>query len=524
MLDFPKWKITFVLFVCLLGALFALPNFLPEPYKKEMPSWLPSKTINLGLDLQGGSYLLLEVDVPSYIKEQMETLEDDVRQALRTERVGYRALNHTAESVTFTLRNPQTLEIAQELIRDLSRDLLIDITDNQFTILYNDDYIKAAKRNVIEQSIEIVRRRVDETGTREPIIQRQGENRILLQVPGLTNPEHLKRLLGKTAKMTFHLLDNNASVEDAKRGRIPPGSKLVRSEEDPNNSRPVEYIVIKKKIELSGDLLVDSRATISEIEPVVNFRFNNLGARKFADITKQHVGERFAIILDDKVISAPVIREPILGGSGQISGQFTVESANDLALLLRAGALPAPLNIMEERTVGPSLGADSIAAGKMAALIGIVLVIIFMLITYRRFGIYCNIALIMNMILVLAALSLFQATLTLPGIAGIVLTMGMAVDANVLIFERIREETRIGRTPFAAIDHGFRQAFKTIIDSNVTTLITALLLFNFGSGPVKGFGVTLSIGIVASMFSAILLTRMMVVLWLKRARPKTLKI
>lgn len=521
MLHFPKWKILLVVAVCLAGFIIALPNFLTKEQRLHIPSWLPSQTVNLGLDLQGGSYLLLEVNVDSYLKEQVATLEDDVRQALRKGGIGYQSLAYTSEHVSFALRDVSQESRAVSALKEMSHDINVSTSNGVVSVTFTPVYIAGLRKTIVDQSIEIVRRRVDETGTREPIIQRQGATRILLQVPGLSNPNHLKQLLGKTAKMTFHLLDNNASVADALRGRVPPGSQLVKTEEG-NQHEP--YIVIKKKIELSGDMLLDARAGVNNVEAVVNFRFNTMGAKKFGDITKAHVGERFAIVLDNVAISAPVIREPILGGSGQISGSFTVQSANDLALLLRAGALPAPLDIIEERSVGPSLGTDSIAAGKLAAFIGTGLVMVFMLLVYRLFGLFANVALVVNLVLLLAALSLFQATLTLPGIAGIVLTIGMAVDSNVLIYERIREEIRLGRSPFSAIDQGFREAFTTIFDSNITTLITAFILFYFGSGPVKGFGVTLSIGIIASMFSAIMFTRLLVVVWLKRVRPKVLKI
>jgi preprotein translocase subunit SecD len=391
--------------------------------------------------------------------------------------------------------------------------------DNLFMIRFTDQAILAIKNSAVDQSIEIVRRRIDETGTREPTIQRQGLDRILVQVPGLDDPERLKRLLGKTAKMSFHLLDNRGSMTEALKGRIPPGTMLLSSIEDTSEGQVRRYLV-KKRVAVAGDRLIDSQPSYDSRsgQPIVNFRFDTLGGKKFGDVTKRNVNRPFAIVLDGKVISAPVIREPILGGSGQISGNFTISGAQDLALLLRAGALPAPLTILEERTVGPGLGADSIASGKTASIIGLVLVIIFMIITYGIFGVFANVALLVNMVLILGGLSLLQATLTLPGIAGIVLTIGMAVDANVLVFERIREEVRAGRTPISAIDSGYNRAITTIIDANLTTLIAALILFYFGSGPVRGFAVTLSIGIVTSMFTAIMLTRLLVVAWIKNRR------
>ena len=375
---------------------------------------------------------------------------------------------------------------------------------------------------MVEQAIEIVRRRVDELGTREPTIQRQGSDRIVVQVPGLDDPERLKDILGKTAKLTFHLLDPN--TPRAQPGTaVPPGARLLSSDDSDATGNTIHYVV-RKRVEVSGDRLIDAQPTFDQGQPVVNFRFDTVGGKKFGDTTSKHVGENLAIVLDNKVISAPRIRTAILGGSGIITGSFTVQSANDLALLLRAGALPAPLLILEERTVGPSLGADSIAAGQMASVIGIVLVVAFMFASYGRFGAMADLALLINMALIAAALSMLQATLTLPGIAGIVLTIGMAVDANVLIFERIREEVRGGRTPISAVDAGYRRALTTIIDSNLTTLVAALLLFGLGSGPIKGFAVTLSIGIMTSMFTAIMVTRLMIVTWLRRVGPQALPI
>jgi preprotein translocase subunit SecD len=374
----------------------------------------------------------------------------------------------------------------------------------------------------VDQSIEIIRRRIDETGVREPTIQRQGEERILVQLPGIDDPDRIKDLLKKTAKMTFHLIDETTSVTDALAGRVPPGSVLMMSDQETDASgEPIPYVV-RKRVVVGGDTLVSAQSSFQENQPVVSFRFDSIGTRKFGEVTQENVGQRLAIVLDGKVISAPVIREPILGGSGVISGRFTVQETIDLALLLRAGALPADLTILEERTVGPDLGADSIRAGEIAAAIGLLAVIFFMALYYGLFGLFSAVALILNLIIIVGLLSLLQATLTLPGIAGIVLTLGMAVDANVLIFERIREEARGGKTPVAAMDAGYRRALTTIIDANVTTLIAAILLYNFGSGPVKGFAVTLGIGIVTSMFTAMMVTRLLSVVWLRRRRPKTL--
>jgi preprotein translocase subunit SecD len=368
-----------------------------------------------------------------------------------------------------------------------------------------------------------VRRRIDEVGTREPTIQRQGESRILVQVPGEKDPESIKRLLGQTAKLTFHLVDLDTSVEQALAGNLPPGSELMRME-DPDQPGQADQIVVRKRVEVSGESLTDAQPTFQDNQPVVSFRFDSAGARKFGNATRDNVGQLLAIVLDNKVISAPRIREPILGGSGVISGSFTTQSANELAVLLRAGALPAPLEIVEERSVGPDLGADSIEAGEIACVVAFGLVTVFMLVYYGTFGLIANIALVANLVLIVGALSALQATLTLPGIAGIVLTVGMAVDSNVLIFERIREEARLGKSPLNAVDSGFREAMRTIIDANVTTLIAAVLLYIFGSGPVRGFAVTLGVGIVTTLFTATALSRLMVATWVRRTRPAMLPV
>lgn len=519
MLRFSAWKATFILGVCIVALIVALPNFFKDNGTGEPLSWLPSKkTMNLGLDLRGGSHLLLEVDFNAYLKDQLEQLADDIRSRLRKEKINYANLSAHGEGVTLSFRNLADREKAKNALDDLSRDLNISFDETGIgRLTYREPTLKDMRRKVLEQSIEIVRRRVDETGTREPSIQRQGDARILLQVPGLQEPERLKQLLGRTAKLTFHLMDKDTPYPGGPM-RPPVGTMLLTGTEDGQT----HYYLIQRRVMLGGEMLVHAQAGFDRGMPVVFFRFNSIGAKKFGTITKENVGKPFAIVLDGKVISAPRINEPILGGSGMISGGFTVQEANDLGLLLRAGALPAPLNVVEERTVGPSLGQDSIDSGTIAALVGVSLVILFMLLFYGLFGIFANIAMIINLMLLVALLSLIEATLTLPGIAGIALTLGMAVDANVLIFERMREETRMGKTPFAAVESGFHQAFRTIMDSNITTLIAAVLLFVYGSGPVKGFAVTLSAGIVTSMFTAIVLTRLMITVWIRRFRPTCL--
>ena len=519
MVYFAKWKMVLVGIICLLGLSFAAPNFIPLNQAEALPGWLPRQHISLGLDLQGGSHLLLEVDSKTVIREYLDSMVDAARIELRRDKIRYQGLGISGNGIQVTIKDEEKVDEARKLLRALERDAVLDEDDGRIVMTLNERMIRDRKTAAVQQSIEIVRRRVDETGTREPTIQQQGDDRILVQLPGIDDPERIKRLLGKTAKMSFHLVDQRNSVETAMAGRIPPGSWLLPSEGEDRR-----MYLIRKRVMVSGDTLIDAQPSTDSRtnEPVVTFRFDSAGAKRFGSATSKNVGKLFAIVLDRKVISAPVIREPILGGSGQISGSFSFQSAQDLALLLRAGALPAPLTILEERSVGPGLGADSIAAGKIASIIGIILVVVFMVAAYGLFGFMADIALIVNMVLILGALSFLQATLTLPGIAGIVLTIGMAVDANVLVFERIREEVRSGRTPISSIDAGYSRAFTTIIDANLTTLIAALLLYAFGSGPVRGFAVTLSIGIITSMFTAIMLTRLMIVIWLRRTKPDVL--
>jgi len=521
MVQYPRWQWIFVLAVLVLGLGFASPNLLKTETAESLPGWMPSQQISLGLDLQGGSYLMLEVNLEAVMREQLDGLVEGLRIDLRRAKIGYTNLGVDGNAVTFTVRDQASLAQAREILRQSADQLLIESAgEGTLRATFSDQAVRDRQSSIVQQSIEIVRRRIDETGTREPSIQRQGERRILVQLPGVRDPERIKEIIGKTAKLTFRFVDETASPDLS---QIPAGSEVLNSDElDPYGS-PRRYVV-KKRVMVGGESLTDAAATFQEGQPVVSFTFDGVGAKRFADATRQNVGKPFAIVLDGKVISAPVIREPILGGRGIISGSFTVQEVQDLALLLRAGALPAPLNILEERTVGPGLGADSIAAGKLASILGLVFVMVFMGVVYGLFGLMANVALVANIVLILAALSGLQATLTLPGIAGIVLTIGMAVDANVLIFERIREEARQGRGPVTAIDAGFRRAMTTIIDSNLTTLIAALLLFQFGTGPVKGFAVTLAIGLVSSMFTAIMLTRLLVVIWLRRRRPQALAI
>ncbi|RAU22631.1 protein translocase subunit SecD [Paramagnetospirillum kuznetsovii] len=519
MSHFPKWKIALVVFTSLLGITFAAPNLLSREQSDRLPSWL--QPVSLGLDLQGGSYLLLEVDTVYVVREQLTSLVETVRTNLRKEKIKYSDLGAKGDQVTVRVIEAEDRDKAKEFLRKLDPDAALEVReDGLLSLKYSEVAVKRRKQSAVEQSLEIVRRRIDELGTREPSIQRQGEDRIVVQLPGVKDPDRIKSLLGKTAKLTFHLLDDSTSTEDALKGRVPPGSMVLPSAER-ERGMPESYVV-RKRIEVGGDMLVDSKATYADGRPVVGFRFNAAGAKKFGDTTRDASGKFLAIVLDDKVISAPRINEPILGGSGIISGSFTVQQAQDLSLLLRAGALPAPLQVLEERTVGPDLGADSIKAGAIASLLGLVLVVVLMVVIYGTLGLLADLAMVLNLILLLASLSFLGATLTLPGIAGIVLTMGMAVDANVLIYERMREEQRNGRTVMSAMQAGYDRAFATIFDAHVTTLVAGALLFQFGTGPVRGFAVTLSLGLLASLYTAVLVNRILVFSWVSWRRLKTL--
>jgi preprotein translocase subunit SecD len=526
----PSWRTLLIVAISLGGLLALFPNFVSRATLDSLPSWVPQRQITLGLDLQGGSYLLLEVELGPVYRERLEGMVNDARGALRAARIGYRGLgaqgNAVALSLTDVAQRDQALAELEKLnptsltsggrVRDF--DIQEDASGRIVLRLTEAKEAELAQ-SAINQSLEVVRRRIDELGTRETSVQRQGTNRILVQVPGEKNPENIKRLLGKTARLTFHMVDLEASVDEALKGRVPPGSMLVEAAE--GEQGPSHY-VIKRQVDVSGENLTDAQPTFQDNQPVVSFRFDNAGARKFGRITQENVGRLFAILLDDKVISAPRIREPILGGSGIISGSFTVQSANELAVLLRAGALPAPLTVVEERSVGAELGADSIRAGTIACVVAGVLVVALMLVYYGIFGLIADLALIVNLVLILGIMSLLGATLTLPGIAGIVLTIGQAVDSNVLIYERIREEMRGGRTPLSAINTGFQEAMRTIVDANLTTLIAALALFQFGSGPVKGFAVTLGLGVMTTMFTAVYFSRFLVAIWYDRTRPSAL--
>ncbi|WOH78184.1 protein translocase subunit SecD [Bradyrhizobium sp. BEA-2-5] len=533
MLYFTRWKALGIILTALIVCLCAVPNFFPEAEVKTWPAWAQRRLV-LGLDLQGGSYLLLEVDSNYVKKERLDQVRDDVRKVLREAKIGYTGLVVRNDAVEVRISKEGDQATALSKLRELSQPLggllgssgqrsleVEDAGGGLIRLKVPQAAVTERIRQTIEQSIQIVERRVNELGTVEPVIQRQGNDRILVQVPGLQDPTRLKELLGKTAKMEFRMVDTSVPPDQAQQGRLPADSELLMSASPP----PVPYVV-KKQVLVSGGELSDAQPGFDQRtgEPVVSFKFNTSGARKFSQATTENVGLPFAIVLDNKVISAPVIREPITGGQGQISGNFTVQSANDLAILLRAGALPAPLTVVEERTVGPGLGQDSIEKGELAAYVGSILVIVFMLLTYRLFGVFANIAVAINVAMIFGLLSLLNATLTLPGIAGIVLTVGIAVDSNVLIYERIREELRGGRNAISAIDAGFKRALATILDSNITTFIAAAVLFYIGTGPVRGFAVTLGIGIITTVFTAFTMTRLIVAWWVRWKRPQSVPI
>jgi preprotein translocase subunit SecD len=533
MLYFTRWKALAIILTALVVCLCAVPNFFPEATVKNWPRWAQRHLV-LGLDLQGGSHILLEVDANAVKKDKLDQVRDDVRRALRDARIGYTGLSVRNDSVEVRISKDGDVQNALTKLRELAQPLggllgssgqrsleVSDAGSGVIRITVPQAAVTERIRQAVEQSIQIVERRVNELGTVEPLIQRQGTDRILVQVPGLQDPTRLKELLGKTAKLDFRMVDLSVPPDQALQGRVPPDSEVLMSSTAPK----IPY-VIKKQVLVSGADLTDAQPGFDQRsgEPIVSFRFNTSGSRKFAQATTENVGQPFAIVLDNEVISAPVIREPITAGSGQISGSFTVQQANDLSILLRAGALPAPLTIIEERTVGPGLGQDSIEKGELAAYVGSILVIVFMLLTYRLFGVFANIAVAINVAMIFGVLSFLNATLTLPGIAGIVLTVGIAVDSNVLIYERIREELRGGRTAISAIDAGFKRALPTILDSNITTFIAAAVLFYIGTGPVRGFAVTLGIGIITTVFTAFLLTRLIVAGWVRWKRPQSVPI
>jgi preprotein translocase subunit SecD len=532
-MHFKPWRALAIVAFSAIFCLLAIPNLIsPETYKT-LPRILQHKMV-LGLDLQGGSHLLLQVDADVLRKERVENLRDETRRVLRDAKIGYTNLTIQGLGVSVRVREEKDVAEALRKLRELAQPIggvfagsgisdmeVVDAGGGLIRLAITNAGITQRISSGVERAIEIIRNRLDATGTVEPSIQRQGADRILVQVPGWDDPEALKKLIGSTAKLYFRMVDQTGTPQQPG-----PDAEVLLS-----NDNPPQPYVIEKRIIVSGDDLVDAQPGTDQRsgEWVINFRFNSSGARRFGQATRDNVGRPFAIVLDNgpgkvNVISAPVIREPITGGQGQISGSFTAQSATELAILLRSGALPAPLSVIEERNVGPGLGADSISAGLTAAVIGSVLVIVFMFATYGLFGLFANIAVAVNVGMILGILSLLGATLTLPGIAGIVLTVGIAVDSNVLIYERIREEVRAGRSAISALNAGFDRALATILDSNLTTFIAAVVLFYVGTGPVRGFAVTFGIGILTTLFTAFTFTRLLVALWYHWWRPKTLPI
>jgi len=516
MKNYPLWKATLVILVISLAIIFSLPSLL---YKENSNNWFFDNKINLGLDLQGGSYLLLEVQTEVLMQEELNNISDSIQLIARGLQTNIINIISEEDEIQLRFSNNDKLEEIREKFKNNYRNVNVTINNNTMKIVINEIFKKNIKESAIKQSLEIVRKRIDESGTKEPLIQRSGKKRILLQLPGIKDPERIKELLGTTAKLTFHMIDDDDTIS-LKANRAPFGKIIVADFYNPE----IKYLV-EKKSRVGGENLVDAKASFDPQEGhAVSFRFDTTGAQKFGKATSENIGKRFAVILDGVVITAPVINTAITGGSGIITGNFTSQEAADLSVLLRAGALPAPLSIIEERSVGPGLGADSIAAGKIAAIIGMICVCIFMILIYGVFGLLANLSLLANLFIIVSLLGTIGATLTLPGIAGIVLTIGIAVDANVLVFERIKEEANKTTSALEAVKNGFDKALSTILDANITTLIAALLLFVFGSGPIKGFSITLSLGVLASMFTSIMFTNFLIYLWFNFSNKKEINL
>ncbi|HTK57621.1 MAG TPA: protein translocase subunit SecD [Sphingomicrobium sp.] len=530
MFDFPRWKVWAVTLVILAGILLAIPSLLPKDQVQRWPAWLPSARINLGLDIAGGSQLLLEADLADASKQRLQAKEEEVSTELRRgePRIQIGDVSTSGGKLSFVVRDPTQLDAAFERMRTLSqpqgltgtRDWEVSTMDgNRIVLTPTESGSKQALKDSLTVARDVVRRRIDPGGTKEITVINQGDRRIFVQVPGVEDPEALKQLIGQTARLEFKLVDLNADPNEVAQGRAPPGSQVLPMAD--GNGR----IAVQRRVMVSGEQLVKATQGFDQDgRAIVDITFNTAGARRFGRVTQENVGKPFAIILDDKVLSAPNINEPILGGRAQISGNFTVESANQLAVSLASGKLPVKLNVIEERTVSAELGRDSIQAGTVASIFATLAVIGLMVITYGRFGIYASIALLVNAFMILGIMAVFNATLTLPGIAGFVLTIGAAVDANVLINERIREELRRGRRMLDALETGYREASTAIFDANITNTIAAALMMYFGSGPIRGFAVVLLIGIITSVFTAVNFTRMLVALWVKSKRPRAINI
>jgi preprotein translocase subunit SecD len=530
MLEFPKWKVWLVSLVVLLGVILSIPSLIAStPYANAWPKWLPQYKVNLGLDLAGGSHLLLEADAQDALKQRLQAKEDEVATELRRDpKIDIGDISTAGGRLSFLVRDPTKVDAAVERLRRLSppvqltgnRDWDVQVVDSTRIVLTPTQSGTAqALKDAMSVARDVVRRRIDPGGTKEITVITEGGNRILVEVPGVEDPEELKKLIGQTARLEFKLVDLSADPQQVQQGRAPPGSQVLPMADGTG------FIAVKRRVMVSGDQLTDASQSFDQDgRPDINIKFNTAGARRFGRATQENVGKPFAIILDDKILSAPNINEPILGGNAQIAGSFTVQSAHDLAVSLASGKLPVKLNVIEERTVSAELGQDSIHKGAIASIVSVAAVIIFMLVTYGRFGVYADIALVVNAFLILGIMAMFNATLTLPGIAGFILTIGAAVDANVLINERIREEVRRGRRLLDAVETGYREAFRAIFDANVTHVISAGIMAYFGSGPVRGFAVVLLIGVVTSVFTAVYFTRMLVALWIRRERPRELHI
>ena len=530
MLDFPRWKRIAIWASVILLSLFAVPSLLPEAMRAKLPGWYGSQTINLGLDLAGGSYILLEAQTQDVAATRVEAMREMIATEMRRNpRVAVGDISTRGGQITFMVRDATQVDAAREKLLGLTgggagmtgqREWDIEVRDTtRFVLTPTQAGLKLAVENAMKDATEVVRRRIDELGTREPTIIQQGSNRIVVQVPGLSDPKALKDLLGKTARLEFKLVDLTADPAAVARGQAPAGSQILPY---PAQGAP---IAVKRTTIISGDQLADARQTYDQNgQPNVTINFNADGGRRFAKVTQENTGKPFAIIVDNSVISAPNINEPILGGSATISGGFTVDSANQLSIALRSGKLPVDLTVVQESTVSPELGADSIKAGVTAAIIATVAVIAFMVMTYGRFGIYSTIAVVLNILMILAVMAFLKATLTLPGIAGFVLTIGTAVDANVLINERIREERRRGRSVLQSLELGYKEASRTIFEANVTHAIAGGIMLILGSGPIRGFAVVLLLGIASSVFTAVTFTRMLVAGWMRRNRPTDITI
>ncbi|MFT4251234.1 MAG: protein translocase subunit SecD [Caulobacter sp.] len=530
MLSLSRWKIVLVTLSVIFGIVFTLPNLLPQKTLDALPGWVPKQKLNLGLDLQGGSYLLYEVDTAQLRKERLDNLAEDVRSSLRAAGISFNGLAQVNGVVTVRIDDAAKVAAAATELSKLGSQIQGTLTkdvnvatkaDQRIELSFAPEAARADAAKAVDQSIETIRRRIDSLGTKEPTITRQGADRIVIQAAGESDPERLKAVIGKTAKLTFQMVDETVTPEEMQSGRMPPGVVLM-----PSSDGFAPYYALKKRALVSGEELVDAQQAFDgqSGRPVVSFRFNGSGARKFGDATARNIGKRFAIVLDNKVLSAPVIQGAILGGSGQITGNFTVESASELSLLLRSGALPAQLNIEEQRTVGAELGADAVKAGAISLAIGAAAMFVFIILAYGLFGVFAALALAANVLLIIGIMSFTQATLTFPGIAGLILTLAVAVDANVLIYERMRDEAAAGRSPMSAADTGYRLALVSILDANITSLISAGIMFGFGSGPVKGFAWTLAIGVFTSLFTAIIITQVLIGWWFKATKPKKLPI